>query len=335
MERLRSRGRVAALICAAAALPAWFTAGPAAAQSGAAFPSKPLRLLVPNAPGSSNDVLSRLVANRLADALGQQFVVDNRAGAGGVLGVEIAARAAPDGYTLVAASSATHSIAPFVYKKLPYDPVKDFAPISLFVFTQNLLAVNPALPVKSVGDLIALAKAKPGQLNMASAGTSSTSHIAGALFASLAGIDVVHVPYKGAGPSIASVVAGESQFVFTPIAGPIGQVRGGKLRALAVGGRERSGILADVPTVAESGVPSYAFTGWNGFMAPAGTSKAVIDRLFRAMAKVLTSPELREQFAQQGAEPAVSESPEAFGRHVRDEVARYGKLVKAAGIQPE
>ncbi len=326
------RLRLAALALsamAAVALP-----GLAAAQPGN-FPVKPLRLVVPNAPGSSNDVLSRIVANRLSETFGQQILVDNRAGAGGVLGVEIAARAAPDGYTLMAASSATHSIAPFVYKKLPYDPVKDFAPVSLFVLTQNLLAVNPALPAKSVADLIALAKAKPGQLNMASAGTSSTSHIAGALFASVAGIDVVHVPYKGAGPSITSVVAGESQFVFTPIAGPLGQVRGGKLRALAVGGRERSAMLPEVPTVAESGLPGYVFTGWNGVMAPAGTPRPVIDRLFEAMTRVLGSAELREQFAQQGAEPTVSKSPEAFGRHVRDEIARYGKLVKAAGIQPE
>ncbi len=335
MNRPAPRARTVCVRAALALLSSTAAAAVLAQPAAPGWPLKPLRLVVPNAPGSSNDVLSRLVANRLGEALGQQIIVDNRAGAGGVLGVEIAARAAPDGYTLMAASSATHSIAPFVYKKLPYDPVKDFAPISLFVFTQNLLAVNTALPVKSVGDLIAIARAKPGTLNMASAGTASTSHIAGALFASLAGIDVVHVPYKGAGPSIASVVAGESQFVFTPIAGPIGQVKGGKLRALAVGGKERSAILPDVPTVAESGVPAYVFTGWNGFMAPAGTAKPIIDRLFTSMLKVLGSPELREQFAQQGAEPMSSTSPEAFARHVREEVARYGKLVKAAGIQPE
>ena len=300
-----------------------------------AWPNRPVRLVLPNAPGSSNDVLSRIVAARMSEALGQQLVLDNRAGAGGTLGVEIAARATPDGYTLVAASSATHSIAPFVYRRLPYDPVKDFTPVSLFVLTQNLLAVNPSVPAKSVAELIALARARPGQLNMASAGKASTSHIAGALFASLAGVDVVHVPYKGAGPSIASVVAGESQFVFTPIAGPIGQVRSGKLRALAVGGRERTPILPDLPTAAESGLPAYDFTGWNGFMGPAGMPRPIVDRLFATMTRVLSSPELREQFALQGAEPSVSKAPEAFAAHVRDEVARYGKLVKAAGIQPE
>jgi tripartite-type tricarboxylate transporter receptor subunit TctC len=308
----------------------------ASAQPGApVYPSKPIRLVVPNAPGSSNDVLSRIVANRLSEVFSQQILVDNRAGVGGVLGVEIAARAAPDGYTLMAASSATHSIAPFVYKKLPYDPVKDFSPVSLFVFTENLLAVNPTLPVKSVADFITYARARPGQLNMASAGTASTSHIAGALFASSAGISVVHVPYKGAGPSITSVVAGESQFVFTPIAGPLGQVKGGKLRALAVGGTVRSTMLPEVPTISESGLPGFVFTGWNGIMAPAGTARPVIDRLFQAMVKVLGTPDLREQFAQQGAEPAVSKSPEEFGQHVRGEISRYGKLVKAAGIQPE
>ena len=221
----------------------------------AAFPNKPIRLIMPNAPGSSNDVLSRLLAIKLGEILGQQVVIDNRAGAGGTIGVETAAHAIPDGYTLVAASSATHSIAPHVYSKLNYDVNRDFTPISLFVITQNLLAVHPSIPAKTVREFIDYAKSKPGTLNMASAGAGSTSHLAGVMFTTLTNIQSVHVPYKGGGPSVAAVVAGEAQWVFTPIAGPLPHVRSGRLRALAVGGVQRSPVAPEIPTVAESGVP--------------------------------------------------------------------------------
>jgi tripartite-type tricarboxylate transporter receptor subunit TctC len=298
------------------------------------YPHKPIRLIMPNAPGSSNDVLSRLLAIKLGELLRQQVVIDNRAGAGGTLGVETAAHAAPDGYTLVAASSATHSIAPHVYAKLGYDVNKDFTPISLFVITQNLLSVHPSLPVKSVQEFIDYAKAKPGQLNMASAGAGSTSHLAGIMFTSLAGINSVHIPYKGGGPSVAAVVAGEAQWVFTPIAGPLPHVKSRRLRALAVGGALRSPVAPDIPTVAESGLPGYNSSGWNGIMGPAGMPQPIVEKLHAAIARALASGDLKEQFAVQGAE-TFSDTPAQFAKHIRDEYVRFGKAVKDAGVKLE
>jgi tripartite-type tricarboxylate transporter receptor subunit TctC len=296
------------------------------------FPNKPIRLIMPNAPGSSNDILSRLLAVKLGELLGQQVVIDNRAGAGGTIGVETAAHAAPDGYTLVAASSATHSIAPHIYAKLGYDVNKDFTPISLFVLTQNLLAVHPSVPAKSVRELIDYAKAKPGQLNMASAGAGSTSHLAGIMFSTLAGIKTVHIPYKGGGPSIGAVIANEAQWVFTPIAGPLPQVKAGRLRALAVGGVQRSPVAKDIPTVSESGLPGYNSSGWNGIMGPPKLPKAIVDKLYAAITTALASNDLKEQFAAQGAE-TFSNTPEQFAKHIRDEYVRFGKAVQDAGVK--
>ena len=310
-------------------------ASPVGAQDAARdFPHKPIRLIMPNAPGSSNDVLGRLLAVKLGDLAGQQVVIDNRAGAGGTMGVETAAHAVPDGYTLVSASSATHSIAPHVYARLGYDVNRDFTPISLFVITQNLLAVHPAVPVKSVAEFIGYAKAKPGQLNMASAGAGSTSHLAGVMFTTLAGINSVHVPYKGGGPSVAATVAGEAQWVFTPIAGPLPHVKSGRLRALAVGGVRRSPSAPEIPTVAESGLPGYNSSGWNGIMGPRGMPQTVVARLHEAIVKALTAGDLREQFAIQGAE-TISNTPAQFAQHIRDEYVRFGRAVKDAGLKLE
>jgi tripartite-type tricarboxylate transporter receptor subunit TctC len=308
---------------------------PAVAQDAARdFPTKPVRLIMPNAPGSSNDVLGRLLAIKLGELLGQQVVIDNRAGAGGTIGVETTARAVPDGYTLVSASSGTHSIAPHVYSKLGYDVNKDFTPVSLFVITQNLLAVHPAVPAKSVREFIDYAKAKPGQINMASAGAGSTSHLAGVMFSTLAGINSVHVPYKGGGPSIAAVIAGEAQWVFTPIAGPLPHVKSGRLRALAVGGARRSPVTPDIPTVAEAGLPGYNSSGWNGIMGPAGMPQPVVARLHAAIAKALAASDLKEQFALQGAE-TFSDTPAEFAQHIHAEYLRFGKAVRAAGLKLE
>ena len=323
------------LFQAARALTLAALALPAVAQDAARdFPTKPIRLIMPNAPGSSNDVLGRLLAIKLGDLLGQQVVVDNRAGAGGTIGVETTARSAPDGYTLVSASSGTHSIAPHVYLKLGYDVNKDFTPVSLFVITQNLLAVHPAVPAKSVREFIDHAKAKPGQLNMASAGAGSTSHLAGVMFTTLAGVNSVHIPYKGGGPSVAAVVAGEAQWVFTPIAGPLPHVKTGRLRALAVGGAQRSRVAPDIPTVAESGLPGYNSSGWNGIMGPAGMPQAVIGKLHTAIAQALAANDLKEQFAVQGAE-TYGNTPAQFAQHVRNEYVRFGKAVKDAGLKLE
>jgi tripartite-type tricarboxylate transporter receptor subunit TctC len=298
------------------------------------YPSRPIRLILPQQPGSATDVLARLVAVKLGDTLGQPLVIDNRVGAGGLLGAEAAAKAPPDGYTLLVGATAWITVAPHTYKALPYDPLVDFLPVSLFAVSQNLLAVNPSLPASSVKELVALMKAKPGELNMASAGIASSSHLAGLLFTSLADVRAVHVPYKGAGASVLAVLSGEAHWTFTPMQGPLLNVRAGKLRALAVGGATRSPALPDVPTVAESGIPEYLSGTWYGVMAPKGTPLAIVERLHAATVKTMAAPEMREQIANQGAD-ARTTSPAEFARFVRDEYERMAKVVKLAGLVPE
>jgi len=298
------------------------------------YPSRPIRLILPQQPGSATDVLARLVAVKLGDALGQPLVIDNRVGAGGLLGAEAAAKAPPDGYTLLVGATAWITVAPHTYKALPYDPLVDFLPVSLFAVSQNVLAVNPSLPASSVKELVALMKAKPGELNMASAGIASSSHLAGLLFTSLADVRAVHVPYKGAGASVLAVLSGEAHWTFTPMQGPLPNVRAGKLRALAVGGATRSPALPDVPTVAESGIPEYFSGTWYGLMAPKGTPGAVLERLHAATVKTMAAPDMREQIANQGAD-ARTTSPAEFARFVRDEYERMAKVVKLAGLVPE
>jgi tripartite-type tricarboxylate transporter receptor subunit TctC len=298
------------------------------------YPSRPIRLILPQQPGSATDVLARLVAVKLGDTLGQPLVIDNRVGAGGLLGAEAAAKAPPDGYTLLVGATAWITVAPHTYKALPYDPLVDFLPVSLFAVSQNLLAVNPSLPASSVKELVALMKAKPGELNMASAGIASSSHLAGLLFTSLADVRAVHVPYKGAGASVLAVLSGEAHWTFTPMQGPLPNVRAGKLRALAVGGATRSPALPDVPTVAESGIAEYFSGTWYGVMAPKGTPLAIVERLHAATVKTMAAPEMREQIANQGAD-ARTTSPAEFARFVRDEYERMAKVVKLAGLVPE
>jgi len=298
------------------------------------YPSRPIRLILPQQPGSATDVLARLVAVKLGDTLGQPLVIENRIGAGGLLGADAAAKAPPDGYTLLVGATAWITVAPHTYKTMPYDPLADFLPVSLFAVSQNLLAVNPSLPATSVKELVALMKAKPGELNMASAGIASSSHLAGLLFTSLADVRAVHVPYKGAGASVLAVLSGEAHWTFTPMQGPLPNVRAGKLRALAVGGATRSPALPDVPTVAESGIPEYFSGTWYGLMAPKGTPAAVLERLHAATVKTMAAPEMREQIANQGAD-ARTTSPAEFARFVRDEYERMAKVVKLAGLVPE
>ncbi len=321
----------------AAVVAALFTAGAVAAQPrapGTEYPARPVRLVSPNPPGGANDVIGRIVAGRLSDVLGVQMVVDNRGGAGGTIGGEIVAHANPDGYTLLAGSVSTHSFNPIIHKKLGYDPLKDFAPISLFAIAHNLLVAYPGLPASNVKELVALAKAKPGTLNYASGGTGSTSHFAIAMFVSLAGIakDTVHVPYKGGAPSVTATMAGETQFYFGPMASMIPQVRAGRLKALAVGSAKRSATLPDVPTVAESGVPAYKAYGWFGLLAPAGTPKPIIARLNKAVSDAVNSMEARQQLAQVGADPATT-TPEEFDRFIREQLDLHRKIVKDLGIK--
>ena len=303
--------------------------------TAAEWPARPIRLITPQSAGASMDILVRILTPRLAELLGQPVVVDNRGGAGGTIGVELAARAAPDGYTLVMGAPATIIIARHTYRSLPYDPQRDFEPISLIVNAEAVMVVTPSLPAKSVQELIALAKAQPRRLNMASAGIGSSSHLAGILFTSLSGIDTVHVPYKGGGPVSAALIAGEVQWTIVPAAAVATQVRAGRLRALAVSTAKRSPLLPELPTIAEAGVPGYEYNAWNGAFAPRGTPQPVIRAVHAALQKALAEAEIRQQYANQGLAPQGSESPAQFAAFLRADDARIARLVKIAGIQPE
>jgi tripartite-type tricarboxylate transporter receptor subunit TctC len=297
------------------------------------YPRKPIRLVMPNAPGSSIDFLGRIVAHKLGEALGEQMVVENRAGAGGVIGMESVKTAAPDGYTLLAASTAAMSIIPNLRSNLPYDPLKDYAFISTYALTPNALVVNPGLPIQSPRELIDYVKARPGATNMASAGPGAQSHLAGVLFMQMAGIESVHVPYKGGGPSVQSVTTNESQWTITPVPAVIGQVKQGQLRMLAHTLPERTAQFPGVPALAET-VPGYAFSGWTGLLAPRGTPQPIIDKLRNTLLKVAATPEFRDQMANQGA-VAQTSTPEEFARLVATELESMGKAARAANLKLE
>lgn len=305
----------------------------AAAHAAESYPVRPIRMVISNGPGSAGDILGRIAFVRTADVLGQQIVVDNRPGAGGTIGVEIVARAAPDGYTLLATSFATHSVAPHTYKSVPYHPVNDFAPISLFAITQAGLCVNAALPAKTTRELIDLARTRQGKLLMASAGIGSTSHLASLMFASAAGIESTHVPYKGGGPSATAIASGEANWTLGPLAAYFPHWKAGRARCIAVGGEKRSTILPDLPTIGET-VPGFKFLGWNGVMAPQGTPRAIIDRFNSALVQALKTSEARQLYAAQGEEPAWS-TPEEYAKIIREDYERYGKVVKQAGVRVE
>lgn len=311
-----------------------FFAAPVAALAES-YPARPVRLITPQSAGASMDILVRIVAPKMSELLGQSFVVDNRGGAGGIIGVETGARAAPDGYTLVMGAPATMIIARFVQRNLPYDPLRDFMPISLIVNAEAVMVVYPGLPAKSVREFIALAKAQPGKLNMASAGVGSSSHLAGVLFTTLAGINSVHVPYKGGGPVASALIAGESHWTIVPAAAVAGQVKAGRLRALAVSTNKRSPLMPDLPTLDEAGVPGYEYNAWNGVFAPKGTPLAIIRIVHATVQKALSDPEVTRQFANQGLPPTGSPSPEQFAAFLRADYDRIARLVKIAGIKPE
>ncbi len=296
------------------------------------YPDRPIRMLMPNAPGSSTDTLGRFVANKLGDVLGQQIVVDNRPGAGGIIGMEIAKTANPDGYTVISASNAAMSIAPHIHNKLPYDPVNDYAFLSLFAVTPSVLVVNPALPVKSVKELIDLTRAKQGQVNMASAGPGSQSHLAGVLLKTMGKFESLHVPYKGgAGP--AAVVAGESHWSINPAPSVMSLVKAGRLRAIAHTMPKRSPLLGDLPAIAEF-VPGYDYSGWQGLLAPRATPKPILDKLRASLLKTMSLPEVKDAIATQGAE-VVTNTPEEFRKFVQDEIKKTGPVVKSAGLKVE
>jgi tripartite-type tricarboxylate transporter receptor subunit TctC len=296
------------------------------------YPNRPVRLIIPFPPGGSNDVVGRLVANQLSEKLGHKVFVDNRGGAGGVLGTEAAANAAPDGYTLLVVSIA-HAVNPALYK-LNYDPIKSFAPISIMATGPNVLAVNPTLPVKSVKELVALAKEKPGQVDYASAGVGSFQHLGGELFKLVAGVNLQHVPYKGGGPAMQDVIAGHVKVMFSSLVQTTPFIHSGQLRALGVGGAKRNPVLPDVPTIQEAGVPGYVADNWWGIVAPAGTPQPIVERLYKDIQETLKSPELTAAFAREGAE-AVTMSTAEFSSYMEREIAKWGKVIKEGNIKAQ
>ena len=310
-------------------------AGLIAAACAENYPARPIRLITPQSAGASMDILVRILTPKLTEFLGQPVVVDNRGGAGGVIGVETAARAASDGYTLVMGAPATMLIARFTNRNLPYDPLKDFEAVSLIVNADAVMVVYPGLAAKTVQEFIALAKAQPGKLNMASAGVGSSSHLAGVLFTSLTGIDSVHVPYKGGGPVAAALIAGETHWTIVPAAAVAAQVRAGRLRALGVSTAKRSPLMPELPTIAEAGVPGFEYNAWNGAFAPKGTSRAIIRTVHAAVQKALADNDVKRQYAEQGLPTQGSDSPEQFAAFMRADYERIARLVKIAGIKPE
>jgi tripartite-type tricarboxylate transporter receptor subunit TctC len=301
---------------------------PAAAD----YPDKPVRLIIPFPPGGSNDVVGRLVANQLSEKLGHKVFVDNRGGAGGVIGTEAAASAAPDGYTLLVVSIA-HAVNPALYT-LKYDPIKSFTPISIMATGPNVLAVNPSLPVKDVKELVALAKEKPGSIDYASAGVGSFQHLGGELFKLVAGVNLQHVPYKGGGPAMQDVIAGHVKVMFSSLVQTTPFINSGQLRALGVGGAKRNPVLPNVPTIQEAGVPGYIADNWWGIVGPAGMPKEIVDRLYRDIQDVLKSKELTEAFAREGAE-AVSMSSDEFAKYIENEIVKWGRVVKEGNIKAQ
>lgn len=319
--------------CSIAALATLSLAAAAPAAEPVAYPLKPIRIIVAQTTGTSVDTLARVLAMRMGEELGQQIVADNRGGAGGIIGAEIAARSAPDGYTLLVSSTGMQVITPQIFRKLNYDPLGDFAPLSLFAVTQNILVVNPSLPLNSVKELVAYAKANPDKLNMANAGAGFQSHLAGVLFTSMAGIDVRHVPYKG-GASLIAVMGNESQFTIAPSPSVMGHIRSGRLRALASGGEKRSPLTPELPTIMEAGVTGYVSTGWAGLMAPKALPRPLFDKLYATLVKVMKDPATRELMERQGGDPVVT-TPQEFVRFIQEEYARFGTAITLAGLKVE
>jgi tripartite-type tricarboxylate transporter receptor subunit TctC len=304
---------------------------PTAAAAAADYPTKPIRLVVAQAPGGNADIVARAVAQKIGEALRQQVVIDNRGGGGGVIGAEVVAHAAPDGYTLLLVSSA-FGVNPSLQQRLPYDPIASFAPITLVAFSPDILVVHPAVPVRTVKDLIALARAKPGSLNFGSSGSGGSTHLAGELFKHLARVDMVHVPYKGAAAALIDLIAGNVQLMFASMPSAIGHVRASKLRAIAVTSVKRSIALPDLPTVAESGLADFETTAWQGMFAPAGTPPRIIATLNSEVARAVRSPDLRDRLVTEGSEP-VGNSPNEFSAYVKREIKRWSDVVKATGMR--
>jgi len=306
------------------------------AQSGATtpeYPTRPIRLIITYPPGGNTDLVGRALAQRLSEAWGQQVVVDNRGGAGGVLGTVIAKQAAADGYTILLGTSAGMVLNPLLMSKLPYDPVADFAPVSLVIVNPQVLVVHPSLPAASVRDFVALAKTKPGRFNFGSSGVGTPNHLGGEMLKAMAGIDIVHVPYKGGAAAIGDLISGQVHLVFSSAPSVVPHVRNGRLKALAIGSAKRSPALPDVPTVAES-VPGYEYTTWYGVFAPAKTPQPIVAKLNAEIARILAAPEMSQRFQSQGGDPA-SSSPSELAAYMREERARWERVIRTASIRIE
>ena len=304
------------------------------ANAQPAYPVKPIRLVVPFAPGGSTDTIARLIGQKLDEALGQQVIIDNRPGAGGNLGVDYVAKSAPDGYTLIFGHVGTFGFGPSLYAKLPYDPIRDFAPVALFAMVPNMLVVHPSLPASNVKELVALARARPGQLNYGSSGNGSASHLATEYFKLLSKTDITAIPYKGTGPLVTDLIAGQTSLTITGVPPLYPHVQSGRLRALAVGSVKRLPLLPSLPTIAEAGVPGYESSTWFGPLAPAKTPREIIVRLNVELMKMLQRPDVRARFAAEGIE-ALGSTPEEFGTYIKSEIERWSRVIKAAHVRPE
>jgi tripartite-type tricarboxylate transporter receptor subunit TctC len=316
----------AAVILTCAAL--FAVSAPVLSQS---WPSKPVRLIVPFSSGGTTDIVARLYAQRLTEALGTQFIVDNRAGAGGTIGTEAGARSAPDGYTFVFGSTSSTAVSPGLYPKLSFDIVRDFVPVAQVASASIVLAAHPSLPARNVKELVALAKARPGEIVFASSGNGSSLHLCAEYLKHLAKINMLHVPYKGVGPALPDLLAGHVQLLFSDMPPFVPYIKSGKLRALGVTTAKRSPLLPDIPAIAES-VPGYDLAGWYGFLAPAGTPGAIVNRLHAEIQKLMTSPQMKERYVALALEP-VERSPQQFGDYMKSELAKWGNIIQVSGAR--
>jgi tripartite-type tricarboxylate transporter receptor subunit TctC len=309
-------------------------AATAESASTSVYPNRPIRLILPQSPGGPTDIIGRFTAQKLGESLGQTVVADNRAGAAGAVGCEIAAKSAPDGYTLLLGPPGCLAVNPSLYPNLPYAPLRDFEPITQLTSGPEMLVVHPSVPAQSVKELVALAKAKPSAFNFASGGAGTPNHLASEYFKMIAGLQMVHVPYKGTGPAIGAVMSGQVQMMMASLPPALPQVKAGKLRGLGVTSPQRSAAAPDVPTIAESGYPGFEMGSWHSILAPAKTPKPIVTQLHTSLAKILAQADVRERFASQGLE-TVGSTPEQFREHLKRETAKFAKIIKVAGIKAD